>query len=265
MKKQLTRIPVFSFIIMTMAGCDWVDNDSSQMRLREISDPRCYALQFSYNGDDVASIQLVYGTRVAQVMDFRYRNGRLTHANLTSDYGRTTNVTLEYSPSGQLVKETFDLHYDGMDFEGNPSKSHNIKVFTYQYDGNGQLRSVLEDLEGYEKLERYEYEWQNGNAIKTVRTVFGREDQKEFFVSNTLYRYDNKRNYTNQKIAFRYFNETPLPEILSSNNIVEESDEFGGKTQPRWWRDFSYNRQGYPAAYDYKYDEVSSQHIVLSY
>jgi hypothetical protein len=86
-----------------------------------------------------------------------------------------------------------------------------------------------------------------------------------YLTSTKTMTYDNKRNYSNQDIAFIYTSGPGLETMISKNNVTSTTEFFGDITIDRGSYKFTYNNDGYPDGYIYKVDTQEYNPIQISY
>jgi hypothetical protein len=262
MKTVLTILSAGALALVT--SCDWDNSDSDRKSLKTLHNA-CSTIDLTYEGDKILTVTQSFGARVAEVKNFFYIHGQLTAVKMTSDYGSSSEIKLLYDAGGKLKREIDNEYFDGLDFGKNPMKYAYVRVTDFLYDGAGNIATVLitqtnkddsntsntgresdDELSKNKAMERYDYTWSKGNVVKEVRRSCEESGECQFYTTETSYAYDNKRNFTNQQLAFKYIYYT-VPFVFSRNNVSKISSDFNGQPTLSSWFEFRYNKNGYPS------------------
>ena len=236
---------LFGVLTLTlMLGCEGNDIGPNLRYLKEIVDPACFKNQFEYENGHLISFKLIFGERVETVTKFKYENNLLKQVESESDQGPDYFVELEYNSDGQRTREKVTFTYY-KPFTLEPYDI--IKVSDFTYDDYGNLRTKKSEFSDSTWLpSETEFEWSQGNLVR-MNFVYHDELGKHSNGSRT-FTYDNKRNYTNQDLAFFYVGLAELETVFSKNNSVKAMVISPGQHYEWYSYEFSYDRTGYPVS-----------------
>jgi hypothetical protein len=257
-----SRNILVGLLIVILIGCESNEITSDKMSLMEINDPTCYKDQFEYEGGRLISFKRFFGERVSTNTRFKYRNNQLIQLESESENGQDYVVELEYNSQGQRVKERITFtHFKNLSLD--PYKIVAISDFAYNQEGLLLRKSSTYSDSTYSFPTETEFEWSNGNLVKmnsAYSDYLGRHvTGSKYFV------YDDKRNYSNQDLAFLYLTLGRQETVLSRNNLVKTTEVFFDQTIDRGSYTFSYNGNGYPIGYKYKVDNQEYSPIQMKY
>jgi len=266
-------------------ACDWENSHSDRISVKSIHNS-CSKTNLVFEGDKIITATLSFGSHVAQVKNFFYVHGLLTSVKMTSDDGLSFETQLEYDADRRLSKEIYSQKYSGIDASGNQIAFSFVNLTEFVYDENGNIlttlttqskssdrddnqsnggRSARDELEEEKRVDRHDYTWSKGNVIKETRRYCDEHGSCGVPFDETFYTYDNKRNYTNQEIVFRYINLSSIPFVFSRNNVTKIASDFNGELKQDYWYEFHYNKHGYPSDYNCMYDGATPNPFTLEY
>lgn len=226
------RKAILGLILVTLISCETTEIMMDKMYLKEIKDPTCYIDQFEYEGERLISYKRLFGERVATITKFIYESNQLKTIEIKSDNGQDYTIELSYGSNGLRDKEIRTLKQGEVE-------SVTTTDFYYDENNNLKLKHISYTDPNFHSSET-EFVWAKGNIIKRNYFYIDSQYNRKFSFSEDLL-FDNKRNYTNQDIAFIY---TGLYDelVLSKNNLILKDNTF------------EYNKSGYPISYKYSID-----------
>ena len=256
------RKVIVGLMVVIIFGCETNEITMNKMYLKEIVDPTCYKDQFEYEGGQLISFKRLFGERVSTITKYKYQNNLLIQIESESENGQDYLIDIEYNSNGQRVREvnTF-THFKNFTHE--PYKITSISNFNY--NDAGQLvtkHSTFSDSE-YSFPTETEFEWSKGNIVKVNFAYF--DDLGEHVTGSKSFFYDDKRNYSNQDLAFVYVTLAGQETVLSKNNLLKTTEIFFDQTIDRGSYEFSYNSNGYPIDYRYKVDNQQYNPVQIKY
>lgn len=224
-------------------GCESNDEPAPDvLLLRQESSPSS-VMQYTYDGNNIVSTDFFVAGNLYDEREFHYDNGVLVSVSLTSTDGLKTETKIEYSPDGFPLKESFAYDFAGLNWEMVYYEFHFKSTTTYAYYPDNLLKSYSEAREDWTVATRYDFEWNNGNVIKMTQVSVDLMNGQETVNYTEYYTHDEKPNYLNQNMQFKYCN-ARVASILSRNNIIKVEGDYDGTTATQTF-DLRYNRSGY--------------------
>lgn len=242
-KTIFTRNMTLKYFFLTlllatvMVGCESNGIASSKMYLKEIINAPYYKNEFEYQDGRLVLFKRHFGDQLGRISKFTYRNDLLKTIETTEDNGEGSFIELEYDSHNRRVREVKTSMLNG--------EIENILTVDFIYDENQRLKTRRYTYAKHYAPIDTDFEWHDGNITKT--SFFFIDTNGRHFISSQTLLFDNKRNYTNQDIAFCYTGCSDEA-VLSKNNLTGNPNTF------------SYNTSGYPVGYTYTND--NKQHSV---
>jgi hypothetical protein len=221
------------FIAVIAIGCESNEVTPDKMYLKGIIDPNAYKDQFEYQNGQLTTMKRLFGERVETLTTFTYQNGQLKTIETTRDNGLSHSIELEYNDNNLRVRQVTTTRLD--------NQIDNVMTVEFFYDNKQNLKSKKYSYTNTFLPSEIEFEWSNGNIVKRSYSYF--DSNGKHFISSENLLFDNKRNYTNQDIAFSYTGRQDEA-ILSKNNLISALNTF------------VYNKIGYPIGFKYTIDNT---------
>jgi len=244
----LIKILPVALIGLILYGCESSEMRSPKLFIREISDIADNKYQFEYESGHLISYKSVYGQRVAKVTTFEYQNDQLVRVDVTSDYGESAVIELEYGLPGLVEREIYNYAWD---IEGD--KGNYTRTTFFEYDENEMLKSQLVSYDDANSgMIRIDFSWNKGNIVKRTYNYLDSSGKFLYFGGLQLFAYDNRRNYTNQDFAFIYTTFGGVERALSRHNVIAINNDWQdgtGNFSIQSAFEFTYNDNGYPIKY----------------
>jgi hypothetical protein len=249
------QIALFGLITIALLSCGTEDVSPSRLLITQIESPGLYRDHYEYENGRLVSFKRFFGELEETKTQFHYLDNRLTKIEVKKDQGSEQIIELTYGENGLRQEEKLTTIYnDGGTY---------VKTATFSYRA-GILRSIKYSFgdPNYLPTETL-FEWENGNISKMEHYVFS--SQATYLISIETMTYDDKRNYSNQDIAFIYTLGSGLETTISKNNVTSTTEKVGDKFVDRGSYKFTYNKAGYPDSYVYKVDSQESGTIQIMY
>lgn len=226
------RKAILGLIIVSLTSCETTEITMNKMYLKEVKDPTCYTDQFEYEGEHLIYYKRFFGERIATITTFIYQSNQLKTVETKSDNGQDLIIELSYGANGLREMET-------RTFKQNEIEHVTTTNFYYDENNNLKLKHISYSDPNFFSSQT-EFIWVNGNIIKRNYFYIDNQGNRNFSFSEDLL-FDNKRNYTNQDLAFIY---TGLYDevVLSKNNVISNQNKY------------EYNNSGYPIKFKYTID-----------
>lgn len=256
------RKVILGLCVVMIFGCETNEISIRKMYIKEIVDPTCYKDQFEFENGQLISFKRFFGDRISTITKFKYQNDLLIQIESESDNGQDYIIDIEYNSNGQRAREMMTFtHFKNFTLE--PYKITSISNFNYNEAGQLVTKSSTFSDSTYSFPTETEFEWSKGNIVKMNFAYF--DDLGKHVTGNKSFLYDDKRNYSNQDLAFVYITLAEQETALSKNNLVKTTEIFFGQTIDRGSYEFSYNSNGYPMSYRYKVDNQQYNPIQINY
>lgn len=250
----------FGLLTIVFVSCGTEDVSPTRLLIKEIEDPTLYRDIYDYENGQLISFKRYFGEREETNTQFHYLENRLIKIEVKRDQGFEQIIELTYGENGLRKEEKLTTIYN--------------EVITYTRTGtfsyeDGLLKSIKYTLNDPNLIDpdylprETQLEWQNGNITKMVYYLF--DGEYTYLTSTKTMTYDNKRNYSNQDIAFIYTSGVGLETVISKNNVTSTTEFFGDITIDRGSYKFTYNKSGYPNGYIYKVDTQEYNPIQITY
>jgi len=231
------NIIVIIFSLFTLISCGTDEISSYKMSIKQVIHPISYKDQFEYNNERLISFKRYCYDILATDTEFQYENDKLSKIITKDNSGLNYLIELEFGENGLRKSEKSIIIYNG--------DTASVNVIHFSYDSNNILKSKRHNQIYPENIiSETEFEWINGNIVKA--NYFNIDDLGKQYSWSRSYTYDNRKNYTNQELAFNYTIGSGLETLLSRNNVVSTSDQFSGQLINRGSNSYKYNNQGYP-------------------
>lgn len=249
------RYILSGLIVSILFSCGTEDTSPDMLLVREIIDPTCYKDVFGYENDRLVVFKRYLADRISTHTTFQYQGNQLVKIEVKRDQGLEQIIELTYGEDGLRKEEKSTTIYQG--------KVTYVKNGTFHYD-KGVLISIkyTSNDPNYFPTETC-LKWQNGNLVKMTYYFF--DEDYTYLASEKTVTYDNKKNYSNQDIAFIYILGRESETSLSKNNVTSTTEFFGGTTIDRGSYTFTYNKNGYPDGYVYNVDSQKYGPMQLRY
>ena len=237
------------FVAMIAIGCDNEDLSPQKLYVKEMTDPKSdEKILFTYENGHLLEYKRVVGGRIPTVINFLYADGQLKKVETTNSGAWGEIIELNYDENGLRKEEKIKIFDDGT------LTGSSTRTFHYR---DGTLESTIHLSDDPSSFpQEIIYKWENGNLVQM--DYYWTAGGERHYSGRRIMTYDDKRNLSNQDIAFVY---TPWglgENATSKNNLIKRVDEdFGNSLLDRGTYTFTYNNAGYPA--EYRYSVGSSQ------
>jgi hypothetical protein len=134
---------------------------------------------------------------------------------------------------------------------------------TFDYN-DGLLKSIMYvSNDPNFKPTEVEFQWTKNNITRI--DFYYHDNNERFYNGNRTFIYDDKLNYSNQDIAFTYLFGLGDEVITSKNNLIMSQEDTGNNVYKSGQYSFSYNKNGYPINYTYRFDGREFTPIQIKY
>ncbi len=256
------RKVILGLTVVVIFGCETNEVSVDRMYLKEIVDPTCSKDQFEYEGGQLISFTRLFGDRVSTVTKFKYQNNLLVQIESECENGQDYLIDIEYNSKGQrLIEKLIFTHFKNFTLE--PYKITSVTNFNYNDAGQLVTKNSTFSDSTYSFPTETEFEWSKGNIVKANFAYF--DNLGKHTTGGKSFFYDDKRNYSNQELAFLYITLAGQETVLSRNNLIKTTEIFFDQTIDRGSYEFSYNSNGYPIGYRYTVDSQQYNPIQIKY
>lgn len=241
--KAMMKMNVKHVFLALFAGilfsCEKEETPSKTLFADEMGDPTIYRDLFEYENGHLVKFNRLFGERIETTTQFQYSGHQLTRVEIERDQGLEQIIELSYGENGFRKEEKVTTKQNGDITE--------IRVGLFNYK-DGMVKSIKYSYEGIDhNPTETVFEWINGNISQMDFYLF--DGENTHLTSSRTLTYDDKRNFSNQDIAFIYRLMGGEETIISKNNVIEEIEEIGDLTINRGRYNFTYNNEGYPTGY----------------
>lgn len=233
---RYTILVLFSAVLFS---CENEEIPSNTLFVKEISDPTFYKDLLEYENGYLVKFNRLFGERIETTTQFQYSGHQLSRVEIKRDQGLEQIIELSYGENGFRKEEKATTKQNGDITE--------IRVGLFSYK-DGMIKSIKYSYKGVDnKVTETVFEWINGNI--TQMDFYLIDGEYTYLTSSRTMTYDDKRNFSNQDIAFIYRVMSGEETIVSKNNVIEEFEDVGDLIINRGRYNFTYNNEGYPIGY----------------